>query len=132
MLQYVDYGHSILYPYISVLIVKDIARLLRWDRSGAVVTKPFLYNDESYLFNFFFCYNYTGSDKHGYDMTVCDSTNSEQKDAQTIVYKLKNMEHLLTVSMLQEDYVIHAPYVQPKIPVGCWTQMLVAYHYQEK
>jgi len=84
----------------SVLIVKDIARLLRWNCSGAVVTKPFPYNDELYLFNFLFHYHHAGPNKHGHDMTIRDSTNTEWQDAQTTVDKLKDMEHLVTVSML--------------------------------
>ncbi len=105
----------------SVLIVKDIARLLRWDHGGAVVTKPFPYNNKSYLFNFLFHYNHAGPDKHGHDVTVRNSTNTEWQDAQTTVDKLKDMEHLVTVSMLQQDYIIHAPCAQSEIPVGCWT-----------
>jgi hypothetical protein len=65
-------------------------------------------------------------------VTIRDSTNSEWEDAQTTVYKLKDVERLLTVSMLQQDYVIYAPCVQPEIPVGRWTRTLVAYDCQEK
>jgi len=61
----------------SVLIVKDIARLLRWNCSGAVVTKPFPYNDELYLFNFLFHYHHAGPNKCGHNMTICNSTNTE-------------------------------------------------------
>ncbi len=116
----------------SVLIVKDIARLLQWDCSGAVITKPFPYNNESYLFDFLFHYNHAGPNKHGHDVTVRDSTNTEQQDAQTIVDELKDVEHLVTVSMLQQDYVICAPCAQAEIPVGRWTQTSVTYHCQEK
>jgi len=105
----------------SVLIVKNIARLLQWDCGGAVITKPFPYNDESYLFDFLFHYHHAGPNKRGHNMTIHDSTNTEWQDAQTTVNKLKDVEHLVTVSMLQQDYVICAPCVQSEILVGCWT-----------
>ena len=37
----------------SVIICKDKARLIYWDRSGAVITKSFSYVEEKWLANFF-------------------------------------------------------------------------------
>ena len=37
----------------SVLIVKDIARILRWDRSGTIVMEPIQYNQSPHLAEFF-------------------------------------------------------------------------------
>ncbi|KIM77968.1 hypothetical protein PILCRDRAFT_48998, partial [Piloderma croceum F 1598] len=37
----------------SVLIVKSIARLIRWDRMGTVVSEPIAYNQELVLVEFF-------------------------------------------------------------------------------
>jgi len=93
----------------TVLIVKDIARLIRWDRGGAVVTESFPYNDQPYLLNFLFRYNHADLGKCGHDVTVRDSTDTERQDAQTTVDELKDVKRLVTVSMLQQDYVICAP-----------------------
>ncbi|KAF8227900.1 hypothetical protein L208DRAFT_992380, partial [Tricholoma matsutake] len=40
----------------SVLIVKDTARILRWDRSGTLVTEAIKYNKSHYLAEFFHRY----------------------------------------------------------------------------
>lgn len=37
----------------SILIIKDYARLIQWDRMGAIVTKPIHCNTNSLLANFF-------------------------------------------------------------------------------
>ena len=39
----------------SVLIIKDYARLIQWDRTGAIVTDPIHYNDEDSLLLEFIC-----------------------------------------------------------------------------
>ncbi|KAF8218872.1 hypothetical protein L208DRAFT_1096653, partial [Tricholoma matsutake] len=40
----------------SVLIIKDTARILRWDRSGMLVTEAIKYNESHHLTEFFHCY----------------------------------------------------------------------------
>lgn len=114
----------------SVFIVKDRARLLRWDRGGAVVTESFPYNDESYLFDFFFRYNHAGPAVRGHDTTVRKATDGELRHAKAKVVEFENENRLLTVSVLQKDYVILAPCAQAEIPVGRWTRTSVAYDCQ--
>jgi hypothetical protein len=115
----------------TVLIVKERARLIRWDRGGAVVTDSFPFNSQPYLLNFLFRYNHADPDKRGHDVTVRDSTDTERQDAQKAVGEFEDVKRLVTVSMLQQDYVIRAPCPQPEIPVGRWTRTSVAYHCQE-
>jgi len=54
----------------SILIFKDYTRLLRWDRSGVVVTAPVYYNSESYLFDFLIRYDNASKETCGHDLTV--------------------------------------------------------------
>ncbi|KAK7034565.1 hypothetical protein VNI00_012412 [Paramarasmius palmivorus] len=54
----------------SVLIVKGGARLVRWDRAGAVFTRKFDYCNTPYLAEFFWRYNNATSAARGLDMTV--------------------------------------------------------------
>jgi Fungal protein kinase len=62
----------------SVLVCGSFARLLRWDRAGAVVSSAFNYTQNpEYLADFFWRYNSFGSDKRGYDMTVSYPTHEE-------------------------------------------------------
>jgi hypothetical protein len=58
----------------SVLIVKGIARILRWNRSGTIVTKPIAYNKSPHLVEFFWCYSAALAAMHGKDETVISPT----------------------------------------------------------
>jgi predicted transcriptional regulator len=37
----------------SILIVEEQAQLIRWDRTGAVVSEPIFYNEDDALMEFF-------------------------------------------------------------------------------
>ncbi|KAF8264749.1 hypothetical protein EI94DRAFT_1591816, partial [Lactarius quietus] len=39
-----------------ILVIKNFARLIQWDCSGAVVTAPIRYDTEPFLFDFFIRY----------------------------------------------------------------------------
>ncbi|EEB91247.1 hypothetical protein MPER_10427, partial [Moniliophthora perniciosa FA553] len=54
----------------SVLIIKDKARLIRWDRAGAIFTSLFDYRKTDYLMKFFYRYNYATSGARGLDESV--------------------------------------------------------------
>ncbi|KIJ59178.1 hypothetical protein HYDPIDRAFT_118768 [Hydnomerulius pinastri MD-312] len=55
----------------SVLIVKDHARFLRWDRAGAIVTAQFNYVNNSELLAEFFCrFSRLSPGQRGHDMSV--------------------------------------------------------------
>ena len=115
-----------------ILIVRDIARLLRWDRGGAVVSEAFDYNDHPHLFEFLVRYNRAGSDIRGHDETVSNTTDNERTEAQATVGELQGVKHLVTATIQQQHYVIRAPCARPDIPVGRWTQTSVAYHCETK
>jgi hypothetical protein len=64
-----------------VLIVHNYARIIRWDRGGAVVTAPIRFNEEDHLFNFFIRYNYADSYIRGSDSSVRAPKPKELRDA---------------------------------------------------
>ncbi|KAI0281640.1 hypothetical protein BGY98DRAFT_907096, partial [Russula aff. rugulosa BPL654] len=53
-----------------VLVVGDHARLIRWDRGGAVVTKKFKWYEEPFLYDFFMRYDTADPETRGRDSTV--------------------------------------------------------------
>ena len=61
----------------SVLIVKGMARILRWDRSGAIVTEAIEYNKSSLLAEFFRRYSTAPPEMCGVDQTVSVPTPAE-------------------------------------------------------
>ena len=67
----------------SVCIFKDIARIIRWDREGAVVTEPILYNVDSSLLEFFFRFSQAPSELRGVDTTVTSTSEHEAARART-------------------------------------------------
>jgi hypothetical protein len=64
----------------SVLIFDKSARLIRWDRSGAVVTCAFDFRDP-HLIDFFRRYDRSTPAQRGVDMSVSTPTNLEAKEA---------------------------------------------------
>jgi Fungal protein kinase len=65
----------------SILIVRDIARLIRWDREGAIVTEPIAYNDDPSLVRFLALYSQASPQLRGIDTTVSLATANEAETA---------------------------------------------------
>ena len=61
----------------SVLVCKDTARLIRWDRSGAVVTSSFSYVKEPWLAQFFWRYAKSSPATRGVDESVVAPTEAD-------------------------------------------------------
>ena len=110
-----------------VFIVKEHARLIRWDRSGAVVTKRILFNEQPHLFDFFIRYDIADLEARGRDSTVSLPEPLEIEHAKAIVPELVDAKLFLAVTMRNERYVIRAPGSRPDIPVGRWTRPLLAF-----
>jgi hypothetical protein len=121
-----------------VLVVRDFARLLRWDRGGAVFTERIYYDEQPHLLDFLVRYNYADRKARGHDVTVRTATAEEQQQARTTVDELKPVERLLTVTIQDPAdpqprlYVICAPSARPQIPVGRWTRTSIAFDCQNK
>ena len=65
----------------SVLIVKNMARILRWDRSGTIVTEAFDYDQSPYLVEFFRRYWAALAVMRGKDGTVSTPDRYESRMA---------------------------------------------------
>jgi len=65
----------------SILISHDTARILRWDRSGTIVTEPIAYNKSPHLVEFFRRYSKAPPAMHGKDETVSRPTPAEEERA---------------------------------------------------
>ncbi|EEB93543.1 hypothetical protein MPER_07782, partial [Moniliophthora perniciosa FA553] len=60
-----------------VEVAGDHARLIRFDREGAVVTRAFPYAEEKHLVDFLWRYNHSSSEARGHDPTVTIPTAAE-------------------------------------------------------
>ncbi|KAF8502325.1 hypothetical protein F5888DRAFT_1871862 [Russula emetica] len=124
----------------SVLIMKDYARLIQWDRSGAVVTEPIYYNSQPHLFDFLVRYGIADSEVRGHDSTVHSSSTLEEIAlARAIVPELKDVESFLVLTIPDDSdrpserrYIIYSPEPRPDIPVGRWTRSLFTLDVKER
>lgn len=63
----------------SISLSGTVARLIRWDRAGAIVTTPFdLLRSPSILCEFLWCFGLIGDADRGYDATIKAVTDDEQ------------------------------------------------------
>jgi len=61
----------------SLFILHDTARIIRWDREGAVVTEPIPYNTNSGLVEFFSRYSQAPPELRGIDTTISIAPSDE-------------------------------------------------------
>ena len=123
----------------SVLICDNHARLIRWDRSGAIVTGQIPYNTEPHLFDFFIRFDRSSRDAQGHDTTVRAATSEERNNAVRVAQELgASKNDLLVISVSKPTigeplrYVIAPPRASPYIPVGRWTRTSIGYDIQRK
>ena len=62
----------------SILIIKDYVQLIRWDCTGAIVSKPIHYSDNFTLAEFFCQYHKTPAEVHSVNTTVAVLTDCEK------------------------------------------------------
>ncbi|KAF8484210.1 hypothetical protein F5888DRAFT_1773518, partial [Russula emetica] len=99
----------------SVLIMKDYARLIRWDRSGAVVTEPIYYNSQPHLFDFLVHYGIADSEVRGHDSTVHSSSTPEEIAlARAIVPELKDVELFLRRVLVKDSWRVLLKDIKPE------------------
>ena len=82
--------------------MKDTARIIQWDRSGAIVTEAIKYNESPLLIRFFCCYLAALPDMHGKDQSVLDPMLNEVVTARKLL-NLTDAEPLVKVSIPCED-----------------------------
>jgi Fungal protein kinase len=115
-----------------VFIFKAHARLIRWDRTGALVTKAIPFNEESYLFDFFIRYDIADNEARGRDSTVSLPAEGEINCAKTIVPEFSDITSFLAITTQDQDtytssrFIIPRPGLRPDIPVGRWTRSSLA------
>ena len=114
----------------SVLIVKDYARLIRWDRTGAIVTEAIPYDSDRTLAEFFRRYHKAPPKYRGVDTTVTVPTDREIRLARKCL-DLEDNVPLVKMTVPAEgserSYVAAAPKAQPYTPPGRATRGFVAY-----
>ena len=140
-----------------VLGINDYARLMRWDRSGAVYSDHIYYNRESEFLDFFNAYAEATPQARGWDGSVTKAKPAEaraaldhwSKEKETLsaleFWRERHMdkdskpeeESLLVVSLNNPDiysdsrrFVILPPSSKPSIPIGRSTRTSVAYDLQ--
>jgi hypothetical protein len=109
-----------------VFIMNDYARLIRWDHSGVVFTKPILFNTESYLFDFFIRYDFSDREARGHDITVCPASSDDVTSAKKNIPGWPAGE-CLDVTISNQHFIIPSPGPTPDIPVGRQTRVSLAY-----
>lgn len=124
-----------------VLIVNNYARIIRWDRGGAVVTAPIHFNEEPHLFDFFIRFNYAKSDIRGSDSSVRVPETEELHAATRLIDEFRDSgsdrgkaKDFLVVSVPRhgyvnesDHYVIEAPFATFSPPTGRATRTFIAY-----
>jgi hypothetical protein len=119
-----------------VLIFSKNARLIRWDRAGAVVTEIIPFDDAPYLLDFLIRYNNADAVVRGHDTTVGPPDPNDITSAKAIVPELTNAKSFLLVTIEYEQtphrYIICSPEPRPDIPVGRWTRSSFAYDIQNR
>ena len=110
-----------------VLIVKNYARLIRWDHSGAIFTKPIFFDNDPLLTDFFDRYNFADREARGHDITVSSASSQDIQLAKNKVSELREAKSCLDVTLSDRHFIIPVPASTPDIPVGRWTRASFAY-----
>ncbi|TFY83845.1 hypothetical protein EWM64_g159 [Hericium alpestre] len=103
------------FSFSICLLGEDEARLIRWDRSGAIVTERFNYTKEkNVLAEFLWRFNHLGPKARGHDLTVTPATSTEIELAKTKDYFSAAVNiHKVTVhndaDNLDYYYLVSAP-----------------------
>lgn len=117
----------------SVLIVHDQARIIRWDREGAIVTRPIFYNVEPHLVNFFSRYAQATPQTRGVDTSVTPA------DLAWEYLKLPDPTRMFKVEVPAAEegsesltLIIPAPVARGFPPVGRGTRTCPALNFKNK
>ena len=124
-----------------ILIVHNYARIIRWDRGGAVVTALICFNEECYLFDFFLRYNYAESHVRGSDSSVRAPETEELHAATRLIDEFRDSgsdqgkaKTFLVVSIPRhgnvndsDRYIVEAPFATISPPTGRATRMFITY-----
>lgn len=120
----------------SILIVKGKARILRWDRSGTIVTEAIEYNKSPLLAEFFRRYSKAPPEMRGADKSASAPT-SEEASAAMQVLGLGSTVPLVKLEIPSADgspqfFVVLTPRATPYTPLGRATRGFHAYDISQK
>ncbi|KAG1802899.1 uncharacterized protein HD556DRAFT_1304139 [Suillus plorans] len=113
----------------SVLIIRNHARIIRWDREGAIVMATFDYNSEPHLADFFHRFGRASPALRGVDTSVTPASDEEAALARTAL-KLDATVRMFKVAIPQDPTVedsdwltliISHPVAKGFPVVGRWT-----------
>lgn len=116
----------------SVLIVRDRARIIRWDREGAIVTSPIDYNNEPDLADFFYRYARASPEMRGVDTSVT-LAGDEEADLARSRLNIPSTTRMFKVDVPHVEgsgsvtLVFPQPVTKPHSPVGRWTRACPAF-----
>lgn len=92
--QIINYAAAVLHnqprQFCFMIVVSGCrARLLRWDRSGAIVSEAFdfVHEDKETMFRFLYKYGSMARHERGYDPTVTAATKQEVQDMKAKITK---------------------------------------------
>ena len=120
----------------SVLIMKKTARILRWDRTGTIVTEAIDYNQSPHLVEFFHRYSRASSAMRGVDQSVSNPTPAEAAAAR----KSLELDDTIPLAKLEipkpgcasNYFVTSTPRATPYTPPGRATRVFPAYDIARK
>ena len=120
----------------SILIVKDTVRILRWDRSGTIVTEAIKYNKSPLLAEFFLHFSKASPQMHGMDQSVSDPSPTEAEAARYALgldetVPLAKLE-IHGADNLPHYFVTSTPRATPYPPPGRATRGFPAYDISRK
>lgn len=115
----------------SIFICRDTARLLRWDRSGAIVTETIKYNTSDILVDFFSRYAKAPPAMRGKDESVSDPSPVEEDEAREALQLGKTVPLVklsIPIAGGHCSFVTSAPEAILYTPPGRATRGFKAYH----
>lgn len=120
----------------SVFIVRDKARLLRWDRSGTIVTEAIEYNKSPFLVDFFRRYSKALPKMCGQDQSVSAVMPTEADEARRAL-QLDNEIPLIKLAVpvteqLSRYFITCPPRAALYTPAGRATRGFCAYDISER
>ena len=101
----------------SVLVGKEMAMILKWNRMGMIMTEPIRYNTSSHLVEIFCCYSQALPAMCGMDQPVSDPTPTEGTVARCVL-ELDNTAPLVKLKIpraghASDYFIISTPRATP-------------------
>ncbi|KAG1823059.1 hypothetical protein EV424DRAFT_1538710 [Suillus variegatus] len=119
----------------SVLVIRNRARIIRWDREGAIVTDAFDYSCEPHLADFFYRFARASPALRGVDTSVTPASDEDAALARTAL-DLTTTTRMFKVAVPQDPAVEDCDWLTLIIPqpvakglplVGRWTRTCPAF-----